>query len=653
MIRKIFSASNDVVIYRIILVIIILLYLSFGLVYKISASGVDPFPRHQRVLTSLLFLIVLFFSFVSDVIKSNLYKIIYLLIYISTFQLIYFAYVNKYSINYAISILAVIIVADFMLRTILQLRYYNAIIALIVSLSVFLTSDSLLNKHLYVFVVLLISFTSYVIHSLRLQFLAELKESKERYFTLYEQQDILLNNIEIQVWYLKDINKYGIVNDAHANFLGSSKEKLKNKNIRSLFSPQQAKKYIALNRLVFNNKKQIEFESWIKNYQGEKRLLLVTMSPKLDEDNQVEYLICNAKDITENRKANQKIEYLNFHDSLTGLYNRRGFEQKLKELNSKSQLPLSMIVGDINGLKLTNDAFGHQVGDKLLAEAAQILKNSCRKEDIVARWGGDEFVILLPRTTKENTKKICSRIKKKCKQRNLDLLEVSISLGYATKTNINEDIDEVWKEADDWMYNKKLSESKSFHNSVISSLEETLKKKTNETVEHSKRVKELALEIGRELNLSDSKLDNLKLLARLHDLGKVAISNQILLKPGSLTEEEWEEMKRHPKIGFQIVESSSGLYDIAQGILSHHEWWDGSGYPQGLKQEEIPLSARIISIVDAYDVMTNNRPYKEAMSKQQALEEIKAGAGSQFDPQLADLFIELVDDRRGNNGYRK
>lgn len=348
------------------------------------------------------------------------------------------------------------------------------------------------------------------------------------------------------------------------------------------------------------------------------------------------------RDITERKKSEDQLIYLSFNDKLTGLYNRAYFEQELKRLDTARQLPISIIMGDVNGLKLVNDVFGHHEGDKLLVRAAQIIKNSCRKEDIVSRWGGDEFIIMLPRTSKENAREISTRIRDVCSRSNSGSIQTSISLGVAVKENMDQNIYTVLKEAEDNMYKHKFTESKSIRSSVISTLLKTLGEKTHETEEHTLRLEKLARKMGKELNLMESQLDDLALLAMLHDIGKIAVPETILTKPGSLTPKEWDKIKSHPEIGYRIASSIVELSHIADGILAHHEWWDGSGYPRGLKGEEIPLHARIIGVVDAYDVMTQKSAYKKAISPAQAKEELEKLAGRQFDPHLIQLFNEIV-----------
>ncbi len=347
-------------------------------------------------------------------------------------------------------------------------------------------------------------------------------------------------------------------------------------------------------------------------------------------------------DITEQKKLQGKLEYLSFHDKLTGLYNRAFFEEELKRLNTERQFPLSIIMGDMNSLKLVNDAFGHQKGNFFLKKAGQILKNCCRKEDIIARLGGDEFAVLLPKTNPKTANEICNRIEESCSQTDTSPIKLSIALGIATVKEETDNIDQVLKEVEDNMYRNKIAESESISNSIISTLEITLHEKTHETAAHAKRMINLAVKFGTRINLSANKLNELKLLAKLHDIGKVAIPENILTKPGRLTEEEYEIVKGHPESGYRIVKSVPALAAVADGVLSHHERWDGKGYPRGIKGNMIPLIAKMIAIVDTFDVMTHDRSYKQAASKEEALIEIKKCSGTQFDPKLVNIFLKLM-----------
>ena len=347
-------------------------------------------------------------------------------------------------------------------------------------------------------------------------------------------------------------------------------------------------------------------------------------------------------DITEKKEKEKVIKYLSFHDKLTGLYNRAYFELELKRLDTKRQLPVSIIMGDVNGLKLINDAFGYSEGDKLLVKSAELIKDSCRYEDIVSRWGGDEFIILLPNTSNVLTEKIVNRIISSSKKINPLKIPISISFGYSTKEDISQSISKVIKDAEERMQRRKMLESKSIYGSLISSLKRTLWEKSHETEEHTERIKDLAIKLGKSIRLPSNKLDELELLATLHDIGKIAIPDAILQGKKDLNNKEWEIMKKHTEVGYHIATSCPQLVTVADDILLHHEWWDGTGYPYNLKREEIPVTARIINIVDAYDVMRNGRPYKEGIGKPETIQELKELSGIQFDPDLVSKFIKIL-----------
>lgn len=372
---------------------------------------------------------------------------------------------------------------------------------------------------------------------------------------------------------------------------------------------------------------------------GVKWVELYRNNVKLDD---TEVDLISFLDVTNKVNSEKEIRYLAFHDKLTGLYNRGFFEEEVRRIDVSRIFPISIIVADLNGLKLTNDVFGHFAGDKLLIRAADVFRKVCRKEDIISRWGGDEFAILLPETDYETAAKVCERIEKECANGKNDPITLSISLGYSTKCKTSESLNDVLKMAENMMYRKKLTESRKIRNIILDSLKESLFRRSLESEDHLKRVVLLTKNFAVSLELSEKELGELSLLSLLHDIGKVAIDEQILMKAGKLDMEEWAQVRTHCEKGYKIAVNHQELAHISDGILCHHERWDGNGYPQGLKENDIPLISRIISIVDAYDIMTHKTVYKGAVSHIDALAEINRCSGKQFDPFFANAFIDFM-----------
>lgn len=350
------------------------------------------------------------------------------------------------------------------------------------------------------------------------------------------------------------------------------------------------------------------------------------------------------RDVTQAKHENDEIRYISYHDKLTGLYNRTFFEEEITRLNTARQYPITIMLGDCNGLKIANDIFGHLEGDRLLQTIAEIIKISIRHEDIAARWGGDEFAIILPQTDEHVGMEIRERILTCCACSDHAPIQPSLAIGSATATEFDLDLTDVIKQAEDRMYRHKLMESKSNRNSLISSIEKMVFEKSFETEEHASRLKEISRQVGRAVGLTDYEQEELSILSVLHDIGKIGIPDRILQKNSSLSAEEWEIMKKHSEKGYNLAKATPELVKIAEAILHHHERWDGTGYPSGQKGEDIPKLSRILTIIDAYDVITHNRSYKQARSSNEALHEIEKCAGTQFDPELTKIFIGLMSD---------
>ena len=348
-------------------------------------------------------------------------------------------------------------------------------------------------------------------------------------------------------------------------------------------------------------------------------------------------------DITERKHNEERIRHFCFHDQLTGLYNRRFLEEEMQRLDSERFLPISIIMADLNGLKLVNDTFGHCAGDQMLIKTAEILKDTFRSADIMTRLGGDEFVIFLPKTGYKDAEDICRRINNKCSNTYVYDIPISLATGIAVKSDLETTMIETLCEAESNMYRNKYIESRDNKHILLSRLVKMLKDKSYESDDHVKRMLDAALVISGQLNFSAAEIRRLTHAIAMHDIGKIIVSRNILMKDKPLTVEEWELVKKHPEVGYRITRATEEYASVAEDVLSHHEHWDGSGYPRRLKREKIPLLARIIAIADAYEVMTSGRPYKEALDSSEAVEELKKGAGSQFDPELVDLFVNNLN----------
>jgi diguanylate cyclase (GGDEF)-like protein/PAS domain S-box-containing protein/putative nucleotidyltransferase with HDIG domain len=387
---------------------------------------------------------------------------------------------------------------------------------------------------------------------------------------------------------------------------------------------------------------EIENDTILISKDGTEIYIEDSAAPIKDENGNIFGGVIVFRDCTEKREKQTKIQYLSYHDFLTGLYNRRFYEEELQRLDIARNLPMSLVMVDLNGLKLTNDAFGHKIGDKIIKKMANIIKKVCRADEIIARIGGDEFIILLPKTDSKEAEKIMQRINDYIKAEKYDKVIFSASMGYAVKTDKSQNMDKIFKEAEDFMYRRKLSESSSIRNKNIDLIMNSLFEKSNREMLHSIRVSNICESIARNMNFTKDSINQIRTAGLMHDIGKIGIEDVILNKKSRLNDEEWNIIKRHPEIGYRILSSANEFSEISEFILAHHEKFDGTGYPKKLKEKEIPIEARIISIADAYDAMISERTYKDNLSEEEAILEIKRGSGTQFDPIIAKIFVEKV-----------
>lgn len=350
-------------------------------------------------------------------------------------------------------------------------------------------------------------------------------------------------------------------------------------------------------------------------------------------------------EINERKAAEEKMMYFSMHDPLTGLYNRTYFEEEMQRLEKEHYANVGLIMCDVDGLKLINDSMGHDKGDSLLIATANLIRSCFRSTDIIARVGGDEFAILLPNASQTMLEEAYQRLQDNAVSLNKTIpgLPLSLSIGFALRTDPYTSLSQLYVEADNNMYREKLYRSQSARSAIVHTLMKALEARDFITEGHAERLQVMLADMGAALGLPPKSIVDLRLLAQFHDIGKVGLRDRILFKPGPLTPEEKQEMQRHSETGHRIALSSPDLVHIADWVLKHHEWWNGQGYPLGLKGEEIPLECRILAIADAYDAMTSDRPYRKAMTHEEAVAELRRCAGTQFDPDLVEKFTSVLE----------
>jgi two-component system cell cycle response regulator len=325
-------------------------------------------------------------------------------------------------------------------------------------------------------------------------------------------------------------------------------------------------------------------------------------------------------------------------DPLTGLGNRRALAAALEaRLEARKPEPLLLGLFDLNGFKNYNDGFGHGAGDLLLQRLARSLTSVLPPPAAAYRMGGDEFCVLLPAG---DVGQALLRAAHAVLHERGDGFEVSASVGSVLLPNETGDASEALRLADHRMYSNKSSSRRSgTAQEVARTLLSALAQRDPHLTDHMADVERLVIATARALGLPDDQIELIALGAELHDVGKVAIPETILLKPGPLTAEEWTLMHQHTVAGERILDTSPALVEVAPLVRSSHERWDGGGYPDGLAGAAIPLGSRIIAVCDSYDAMTSDRSYRRAMSEEVALAELEAGAGSQFDPKVVAAFL--------------
>ncbi len=471
------------------------------------------------------------------------------------------------------------------------------------------------------------------------------KEMEKRILNSEKEFRTIFESVSDGVVILKDFK----VIRCNTNFLkiiGFRKEEVLEKYLWEFFCVDKDKEEelkLKIMNIASTFLKEGESYSFEYSFRKQEEIYYVEITLTTYNIGEDEYILTMIRDITARKRTEERMRYLSMHDPLTGLYNRSFFEAEMNRLNLSRAFPVTILVADIDGLKLINDTMGHKKGDELIKKCAYILKNSLRASDILARIGGDEFAVLLPYSDKETAEKVKGRILKEIEKYNNNFpeLPVHLSIGFATSERKDFSLEVLYKEADDIMYWNKVYQGRKLKQYMLKSFINSLWTRDYIKDGHTKRIilwcKRLASMVG----LSKYEIKRLILLAFFHDLGKVAIPDDILFKKGKLDFEEWEIVKKHSEIGYKIAGNMPKISDIRSLILKHHERWNGDGYPLGIKGVDIPMECRIFSICEAFDVMTRNTPYRRALEVKYAKSEILKNKGLQFDPYLTQKFLEM------------
>lgn len=348
-------------------------------------------------------------------------------------------------------------------------------------------------------------------------------------------------------------------------------------------------------------------------------------------------LAVKVKNALNYRLRLEDVHFLQHYDQLTGTLTREAFESCLSRYQIQTNIQIGVLMADINGLKIINDIYGQDAGDLILMEVSQQLTHHFGETALISRWGSDEFVIFIKNIQKQQIKEMIESCTNTIDEHKC--CEYSISFGWVVEKLQNSDIKSLVKKAEDNLLSNKVMEKGSTRRRLIDSIVQALHQKNPREEQHSQRVSILCAEIGGALGLSEYEIKKVELAALMHDVGKIVIDESILNKNDKLSDTEWQQIKRHPEIGYRILATSSDTAEIANAALAHHERWDGKGYPKGLKKNEIPILARIIAVADSFDAMTGRRHYRQPFTVEQAIAEIKRCGNTQFDPIIVEAFL--------------
>ncbi len=372
-------------------------------------------------------------------------------------------------------------------------------------------------------------------------------------------------------------------------------------------------------------------------------------------------------------------------DGLTGLKNHGHFQRYLKkeiERAARYDRILSLVMIDLDNFKQVNDEFGHQKGDAVLCHVGRLISSEIRDTDYAARYGGEEFVVIMPEVRGPEAVEAADRLRRRIetlhKQVDLPEFQTAASFGVADFPDCATDSNSLIAAADgallfakrqgrNWVaYFRDLSTAELSNDDLdklnsrlcgagfntIHVLAAAVDARDNYPESNRKELTHFAVEMAKRLDFKQDQAEALDLAIRLHDIGKIGVPSKVLKKKEKLLPEELALLRRHPQMGKQILQEAAQIRDLIAAVLYHHERWDGKGYPDGLREEQIPLMARMVGIIDAYRAMRSDRPYRKALTVKETIAELKKGSGSQFDPGLVEIFIQLIREEGGKNLLR-
>ena len=426
-----------------------------------------------------------------------------------------------------------------------------------------------------------------------------------------------------------------VCNDKFKHLIGIKSELIKELNIKSLMSPSLLDIYETSKKGIASRER-----GTLLNPLNDQIVPVVVDFVPLFEHKEVTGGILLIEDLRQSLQKEEEMKNIMKKDYLTNTYNRTTFDEDVLNLK-ESDLPIYFVLADINGIRVYNESFGFETGDKIIAHVASTLKKFMTGDMKVYRVGGDEFGFFIKNANMNDAEEIINNIKKDMERQPFEF-DIQVSFGYADLESLDKPFQKVFKDAEKMMFSQKIYDGSSVSLRTVDIIMATLFEKSNRELKHSRRVASMSYHIAKYMNLGKTFEEKVKLSGLLHDIGKINIDSNILNKADDLNPEEWEIIKEHPRTGYMILNAVEEYRDIANIVLSHHERFDGTGYPRGLAGSYIPLEARVVSVADAYDAMIQDRTYRAAIPLSDAILELRAGKGKQFDPRIVEIFITKV-----------